>query len=79
MKRVERWAPVFLILPKKILGEWYWLRRVMRKGNVYMTEKDYLGMVESQEPTKEDISKLYPYTADDILEMEDDDECEQRQ
>jgi hypothetical protein len=51
----------------------------MRKGNVYMTEKDYLGMVESQEPTKEDISKLYPYTADDILEMEDDDECEQRQ
>jgi hypothetical protein len=78
MKRVDRWAPVFLILPKKVSGQWMWLKRVMRKGDEYVTERDYEGILERQQPTREQISQLFPYTADEVLEMEDDDECEQR-
>lgn len=68
MKRIEQWEPIFLVFPRKVSGQWLWLKRVMRKGNEYMSEEDFIGMVDSQKPTRVDIDDLLLYTADEILE-----------
>lgn len=72
MKRIQRWQPHFVIWPRKVSGKWTWLRRVMRKGDQYVFEYEYDKLVNELRPSAEQIAKLTPYTADEILEGDTD-------